>query len=335
MFGWPARVDRAHPCGACPRSTLGQSHKTVDGDMGLEDQLVDIARVPMLTGEEEIILGTQVQNMMIKLRENGIESQITQQTFAEVEEKLDAKDKRIVKIGLRARERIISANMRLVVTVAKKMKTSQTHMTIQDLIQEGAVGLARAAEKFEPSLGYKFSTYAYWWIRQGIARASEYQEKMIRVPVGIQKMAKNIRDSRDSLLLELGREPTIGEIAKKLDCDAAKIKKIILFDINVTSLDVDRNQDGERIELLEIIPADGDEAPEINQGKLDLVMLIVGALPESERLLILQRYGIGVEAVSAKEIAEREGTNEQAIRRRQQKISQKIKKVASSFSFES
>ena len=161
--------------------------------MSLDDYIADIIRVPMLTCEEEIILGTQVQKMMQVLRENQISEQISQQILLDSVDKFSKEGARAIKSGLRARDRMISANMRLVVAIAKKAKTTQIHLSTQDLIQEGAIGLARAVEKFEPGRGYKFSTYAYWWIRQGVVRATEYQEKAIRLPSNVQKTIRQIK----------------------------------------------------------------------------------------------------------------------------------------------
>lgn len=303
--------------------------------MSLEEYIADISRVPMLTCDEEIILGCQVQEMMQVLKDNGIYDQISQEILSQSGNNLDANSRKIIKKGLRARNRMVSANMRLVVAVAKKVKTTQVHMTIQDMIQEGAIGLARAAEKFEPGRGYKFSTYAYWWIRQGIVRAGEYQEKTIRVPANVQKMAKRGREAKSILQQILGREPTPEEIAEQIKEDPEKLKRCILSDPIVVSLDFRARGDSESAALIETLSAEVDEEdqlPDEPSSKLELILRLISALPEDERILIKQKYGIGMQALSIKEISEASGVSQQIIRQKQQKITNKIKHVASAFS---
>lgn len=303
--------------------------------MSLEEYIADISRVPMLTCDEEIILGCQVQEMMQVLKDNGIYDQISQEILSQSGNNLDANSRKIIKKGLRARNRMVSANMRLVVAVAKKVKTTQVHMTIQDMIQEGAIGLARAAEKFEPGRGYKFSTYAYWWIRQGIVRAGEYQEKTIRVPANVQKMAKRGREAKSILQQMLGREPTPEEIAEQIKEDPEKLKRCILSDPVVVSLDFRARGGSESAALIETLSAEVNEEgqlPDESSSKLELILRLISALPEDERILIKQKYGIGMQALSIKEISEASGVSQQIIRQKQQKITNKIKHVASAFS---
>lgn len=300
--------------------------------MSLEQQLADIARVPMLTCDEEIILGTRVQKMLSVLRENGIDEQISKQNFSGIAERLDENSRRVLRAGLKARDRMISANMRLVVAVAKKIKTSQMHMTIQDMIQEGAIGLARAAEKFEPGRGYKFSTYAYWWIRQGITRASENQEKAIRTPASVQKMAKQIKFARDELVIELKKEPTIKEIATKIGEESEKVERIAMLDSIVISLDSGIKRHEESSELLELISSSSDQEDENeNNEKIEIILRLLHSLPEDEELLIRQRYGIGMAPLSTKDMADANGISEQMIKQKQLKITKKMRYVASIF----
>lgn len=313
-------------------------HKLTCGDrpaMSLEEYLIDIVRVPMLTCDEEIILGTQIQEMMQALRDNGLEEQVSQENLKESIKTLQPGVRQIVKKGLKARNRMISANMRLVVAVAKKIKTAQIHLTIQDMIQEGAIGLARAAEKFEPGRGYKFSTYAYWWIRQGIVRAGETQEKIIKIPSNVQKTAKQIREAKEKLSNQLSKNPTIAEIAEEIGEDPEKVKKTILLDVAVISLDSKVSHGEDQISLIELIPAGGQEDSsnvKVNSDRLDFLLMLISALTPDEQKLIKQKYGIGCEVVSTKEIAEASGVSEQVVRQRQQKITSKIRYVAGTFS---
>lgn len=303
--------------------------------MSLEEYLADIIRVPMLTCDEEIILGTHIQEMMQVLRANGLEEQISQDNLKESTKKLQPKDRQAIKKGLKARNRMIAANMRLVATVARKIKTSQTHLTLQDMIQEGAIGLARAAEKFEPGRGYKFSTYAYWWIRQGIVRAGETQERAVRIPSNVQKTARQIREAKEKLSTQSGKNPTVAQIAEEIGEDPEKVKKTVLLDIAVISLDSKVNHGGDQVSLMELIPAGAPESTTEdgdNSARIDFLLMLISALNPDEQELIKQKYGIGCQVVSAKEIAEANGVSEQTIRQKQQKITNKIRYVAGAFS---
>ena len=132
----------------------------------------NIGRVPLLTPAEEIELGNQVQKMMILTEDGQLNEKINDFT---------TQQKRIIKIGRRAKERMMKANLRLVVSVAKKYQGKG--LELLDLVQEGSLGLERAVEKFDPTRGYKFSTYAFWWIRQSMTRAIACQSRTIRLPV--------------------------------------------------------------------------------------------------------------------------------------------------------
>ncbi|MFN9914942.1 MAG: sigma-70 family RNA polymerase sigma factor, partial [Pirellulaceae bacterium] len=268
--------------------------------MSFEDYMRDIARVPLLTCDEEIILGTQVQEMMRLLRENQIADQVSDANLAESLKALDPHSRRIARKGLKARNRMISANMRLVVTIAKKSQARQVHMTLQDLMQEGAIGLARAAEKFEPSRGYKFSTYAYWWIRQAITRAIESQEGAIKVPAHIQRTIKQAKEAKARLSAELMREPSFAEIAEAINEESPeKIQTAVALNPVIISFDLKpsggRTNLRDACSLADIVNADIES--EIRESedtceKISFVLMTINALPESEQQIIKQRYGI-------------------------------------------
>ena len=144
--------------------------------------LSSIGRVPLLTAAEEIELAHHVQNMKKLLNTPEVER--------------SSRDRYLIKIGKRSRDRMMSANLRLVVSVAKKYQNQG--LELLDLVQEGAIGLERAVDKFDPAMGYKFSTYAYWWIRQGMTRAIDNSARTIRLPIHIsEKLSKMRRVSRE------------------------------------------------------------------------------------------------------------------------------------------
>ncbi|MFM7675023.1 MAG: sigma-70 family RNA polymerase sigma factor, partial [Synechococcus sp.] len=167
---------------------------TVGSATGLHGDLVrsylrDIGRVPLLSHEQEITLGRQVQELMA-LEEMREELTMRSGGHPPSQEQLAAEAgltvpllKRRLQAGRRAKERMVAANLRLVVSVAKKY--TKRNMELLDLIQEGTLGLVRGVEKFDPTRGYKFSTYAYWWIRQGITRAIAEKSRTIRLPIHI------------------------------------------------------------------------------------------------------------------------------------------------------
>jgi len=302
--------------------------------MSLDDYLRDIARVPMLTCDEEIMLGNKVQDMIKVLRDNGLDEQILRDNIAGSIKNLQPEARLTIKRGLKARDRIISANMRLVVAVVRRVKTAQVHMSTQDLMQEGAIGLARAAEKFEPGRGYKFSTYAYWWIRQGIVRAGEYQEKTIRVPANVQKAAKQIADTKARLSAELGKEPTILQIASEMKEKPERIKRILLLDVAAISLDCGAESGGDQASLLDAISFGQEkesEDQEESSVRIEFVTKIIDALPDEDRKLIKQKYGIGVDPLTIKEIAIANEASQRSVKEKHERIVSKIRVVARMF----
>ena len=172
--------------------------------------LREIGRVPLLTREQEIIFGKQVQKMMKLVeakealakklgREVSLSEWITEVDLPETELK------KTVFEGKRAKQKMIEANLRLVVAIAKKYQ--KRNMEFLDLIQEGALGLERGVEKFDPTRGYKFSTYAYWWIRQAITRAIAQQGRTIRLPIHITEKLNKIKKVQRELAQKLGKIP--------------------------------------------------------------------------------------------------------------------------------
>lgn len=170
-------------------------------DQSFNAFLNEIGRYPLLSKDQELLLARQVQRM-IELRE--AEENGSQLTRAEKKE---------VRIGERAKKRMINCNLRLVVSVAKRYLRKVKHLTILDLIQEGVVGLDRGVEKFDPSRGYKFSTYAYWWIRQGMSRAVNTKEAIIRLPNPVAEAVPRMKRTFSELSQQLGRSPTKQEMS--------------------------------------------------------------------------------------------------------------------------
>ncbi len=268
---------------------------TADVDL-VRSYLRDIGRVPLLTHEQEITLGRQVQELMdLELLESELESKSGEKPSRELLAKASGLSsmqlKRKMQHGRRAKERMVAANLRLVVSVAKKY--TKRNMELLDLIQEGTIGLVRGVEKFDPTRGYKFSTYAYWWIRQGITRAIAEKSRTIRLPIHITEMLNKLKKGQRELSQELGRTPTVTELAAFVELPENDVKDLMCRARQPVSLEM-KVGDGDDTELLELLSGDGDlpsDQVEEDCLKGDLRSLL-GQLPHLQEQVLRMRYGM-------------------------------------------
>tara|TARA_Y100001968_G_scaffold305937_1_gene322330 strand:+ start:50 stop:1051 length:1002 start_codon:yes stop_codon:yes gene_type:complete len=258
--------------------------------------LRDIGRVPLLSHEQEITLGRQVQELMIL---ENIESELESDLGAKPDIDLFSERagisslqlKKKLKSGRRAKERMVAANLRLVVSVAKKY--TKRNMELLDLIQEGTIGLVRGVEKFDPTRGYKFSTYAYWWIRQGITRAIAEKSRSIRLPIHITEMLNKLKKGQRELSQELSRTPTLKELSEYIELPENDVKDLMSRAGQPVSLET-KIGDGEDTILLDLLSNDIDmpsEQIESDCMKGDLETLLE-QLPELQNRVLRMRYGI-------------------------------------------
>ena len=244
-------------------------------------------------GEEEIVIDEKVymddiadDSVRLYLREIG------KIPLLNAEEEL-ALAQRVVAGEKRAKDKMAEANMRLVVSIAKRYVGRG--LDLLDLIQEGNTGLLRAVEKFDPDKGFKFSTYATWWIRQAITRAIADQARTIRIPVHMVETINKLLRTQRRLTQELNREPTNEEIAKEMEIEVEKVEHIMKIKQDISSLDASVRDDEEDSVLADFIEDEDTISPEesaTNQLLKEHVKDMLGALTEREQKILKLRFGL-------------------------------------------
>jgi RNA polymerase primary sigma factor len=246
--------------------------------------LREIGRVRLLTAAQEVELARRVEAGVFAAERLGLDSHLPQRLTTDLLS--------IANDGQRAKLQIIEANLRLVVSIAKRY--AGRGLPFLDLIQEGNLGLIRAVEKFDYTKGYKFSTYASWWIRQAVSRAVADQARTIRIPVHMVETVNRILRTQRMLVQTLGREPTAAEIAERVDLPAERVSEIRRLAMEPVSLhspvgEEDGSELGDLIEDAEAVPA----ADMVSAGMLQTHLAeVLNSLGDREREVVRMRYGL-------------------------------------------
>ncbi|MDD5710623.1 MAG: RNA polymerase sigma factor RpoD [Candidatus Colwellbacteria bacterium] len=237
--------------------------------------------------EATSIKGTLPDNVQMYLREIGKTPLLTKQEERDLA-------KRILKNDEAARQQLIKANLRLVVSIAKRY-VNRSPLSISDLIQEGNIGLFKAVEKFDYTKGFKFSTYATWWIRQAITRALADQSRTIRIPVHMVETISKFTQAKRKLAQQLGREPMVEEIALEMDLSADKVRNIQKISQEVVSLESPIGDDDDKSTLADFIQDEKSLTPnQMTSQQLlkDQIKEIIQDLTERERKILEMRFGL-------------------------------------------
>ncbi|MGB3616136.1 MAG: RpoD/SigA family RNA polymerase sigma factor [Elainellaceae cyanobacterium] len=286
--------------------------------------LEEIGRVPLLTHEQEIVLGKQVQHMMAleavrdRLSESADDGDVVLQDWAAAADMPANQLRQVLREGERAKTKMVRANLRLVVSIAKKYIKS--NLEFLDLIQEGTLGLYRGVEKFDPSKGYRFSTYAYWWIRQAITRAIAEQSRTIRLPIHVVEQLNKIKKAQRQLSQRLGRSANAAEIAEETNIAVDKVRYYLDRARQPLSLDLTIG-DNDGNYLGDLLPDDGDSPEDVvvsRHLRQDLANLMEDLTQQQQDVLAL-RFGLrGGKALTLAKIGDELDVSRERVRQIQQ-----------------
>ncbi|QLE46492.1 sigma-70 family RNA polymerase sigma factor (plasmid) [Nostoc sp. C052] len=268
--------------------------KTVDM---VKDYLQEISSYPLLTATQEINLSRQVQQMIAlldqkKKLESRLQREATDAELSKATKKSPAEISSIIRDGQAAKEQMVVANLRLVVSIAKNYQNRKVEFL--DLIQEGTLGLDRGVEKFDPDKGFKFSTYAHWWITQHITRGIAEKSRTIRLPIHLTEALNKIRKHERQLAQALRRNPTLAELSQSTGLPPEKIRKYLQCSQPLISLElkIGKNKDND---LSEVLPVPDENLPGHILERdmlLDEIENILKCLTPIQRDVIVWRYGL-------------------------------------------
>jgi len=307
------------------RSKRQLSQKTGTSD-SISLYLNEIGEVPLLTGSEEAVLAREISEGM------EAEAQLAELYATEEVEGFESENllrlQELQRDGEYARDQLTRANLRLVVSIAKKY--SNYGLPLLDLVQEGNMGLMRAVEKFDGTKGYRFSTYATWWIQQAVSRAVSNQARTIKIPIHtIEAMNKVTRAQRE-LEKELGRKPSTPETSERTGLDPEKVEELIQLNSNQGTLSLDLAMgDDDGFNLAEVLSDSEDEGPEsaaIKELLKGAISETLGGLEKREREIVEMRFGLeGQDPKTLDEIGSHFGVSRERIRQVETRILSKLR----------
>ncbi len=293
--------------------------------------LREIGRFPILTAEQEIQHGKKIQQMitLFESKEN-LKAQLDREptidewaSFMQLSQESLSKQ---LQQGRLAKRKMVESNLRLVVHVAKKYQ--ERDMEFLDLIQEGCLGLERGVEKFDPTKGYKFSTYAYWWIRQGITRGIAEKARTVRLPVHMTEKLNKIKRAQAELSQKLGYAPNVAQIAQALSLPTEKIRECLRLIRKPKSLEMRIGEDRDT-ELKDMLKCEGVSSESYVEGELlreDINKLLLNLTPKEQQIITL-RFGLNDgNELTLSQIGEHLGLSRERIRQIQQRALTKLRK---------
>lgn len=271
---------------------------------------------------KESLKTAKIDPIQLYLKEIGQVSFLTAEQEKELARKIEAGDKE-------AMNKLMRANLRLVVSIAKRYVGKSPNLTLLDLIQEGNIGLRRAVEKFDWRKGYKFSTYATWWIRQAVTRALADQARTIRIPVHMVETIAKYTKVRRRLLQDLGREPLPEEIAAEMGIEVAKVHNIMKISQETVSLETPVGDDDEDSVLAEFIEDEKTAAPSVQAARgllRERLKEILMDLSPREQKILAMRFGLedGI-THTLEEVGQEFGVTRERIRQIEAKALEKIR----------
>ena len=297
-----------------PRISGGDSPDTV------RQYLNEIGQVPLLTSAEEKTLGKAVKDGQ-KAHQRLEDAKTSGKTKLSAGDRKTLRD--LVKAGEKAKDRMVRANLRLVVSIARRYDRKELHLS--DLIQEGNIGLMHAVDKYDYEKGFKFSTYATWWIRQSMTRAMADQGRNIRIPGHMMEIVNRVQRSERELTAELKRDPTPEEVAARCDISVEKLFEIQQLTLSTASLDAPVGVDVDDLTVGETLASPDAADPLSETVQRELVSQIeksLDGLPERERRIMSMRFGLGEfigKQHTLEEVAEKEDITRERVRQIEQK----------------
>jgi len=286
--------------------------------------LKEIGKVPLLTAHEEVALARRVEaGLAASARTPEMEDAFHDLAQLPVDELHG--EERLVAEGLQAKQRLINANLRLVVSIAKRYRNAG--MAFLDLIQEGNVGLMRAVDKFDYTKGFKFSTYATWWIRQAIIRSIAEQARTIRIPVHMGETLHKVAQAQRQLVQELASEPSVEQIAARVELEPSRVRELLRMGQDTVSLEQPMGNDDFSLgDLIEdesaVVPAAAAARTLLNQAVKQALL----ELSERERQVVRMRFGLeDGQARTLEEVGKELGVTRERIRQIEGKVLAKLR----------